>query len=97
MFRFIGNLVKLRISQTLWTKPQVQRYSDDNFYAFTRDNILALFTNTNNDVYRTITYHQFIENSKLCNLFNSQDCVYVRSGKIEVKLSQGEMKAYILN
>jgi len=78
MYIFIGSLIKLRTSQTLWTKPQVQRYSDDNFYAFTRDNILALFTNTKNDVYRTITYHQYSENSKLCNIFNSGDCVYVR-------------------
>jgi alpha-amylase len=98
MYKFIKTIVNLRKSQNLWSKPQIQRYSDDNFYAFTRDNILALFTNTDNDIYRTITYHSYPENTKLCNIFDKNgDCIYVRNGKIDIRLGSGFMKAYIVS
>ena len=85
----------MRISQKLWTKPQIQRYADDNFYAFTRDNVLGLFTNTDKFISRTITYHSFKENTKLCNVFNRDDCVYVRNNKIDVTL-QADSKVYMV-
>ena len=95
MYKFIKTLVKFRIDQKLWTKPQVQRYADDNFYAFTRGNMLALFTNSDNFLQRTITYHSFPEGTKLCNIFDpSGDCVYVRNGQIAITL-MGDMKVYV--
>jgi alpha-amylase len=97
MYKYIRSLVTFRINQSLWTKPQVQRYSDDNFYAFTRGNILALFTNTDNFLQRTITYHSFSEGTKLCNIFDlSGDCVYVRNGQIPITI-MGEMKVYLVS
>ncbi len=96
MYKFISMLVKLRINEQLWNKKQVQRYADDNFYAFTRQNVMALFTNVDGDVYRSITYMDYKEGDKLCNVFNEGDCVYVRQGKIDVKLSGGEMKVYVI-
>jgi alpha-amylase len=97
MYKYIRTLVTFRINQSLWTKPQVQRYSDDNFYAFTRGNILALFTNTDNFLQRTITYHSFSEGTKLCNILDmSGDCVYVRNGQIPITIT-GEMKVYLVS
>ena len=42
------------------------QYVDDNFYAFTRGNVLAFFTNVQSSQYK-ITYHDFKEGDKLCN------------------------------
>ena len=95
MYKFVKNLVNLRKGVELWNNPQVQRYADDHFYAFTRGNVLALFTNTDDTIYITITYQSFTEGSKLCNSLDMNDCVYVNSGKINVTLS-GEPKVYVL-
>lgn len=95
MYNFIKKLVTLRREQELWNKPQIQRYSDENFYAFTRDNILALFTNSDTFLNRSITYHSFSEGTKLCNIFDmTGDCIYVTGGKIDITI-MGDMKVYI--
>lgn len=58
--------------------------------------MLALFTNTDNFISRTITYHSYPENTRLCNLFNRDDCVFVRNNKIDVTL-QGDGKVYVVS
>ena len=95
MYNFIKILVNTRRNLNLWTKQQVQRYAADNFYAFTRDNLLALFTNTDNYIVTTITYHSYPEGAKLCNVLDTGDCVYVSGGKINVSIN-GEPKVYVL-
>ena len=92
MYNFVKTLATLRKVTSLWTKKQVQRYADDNFYAFTRDIILALFTNTDDEIYRTIDYHSYTEGTKL---FNSGDCVNVSGGKINLTL-HGDVKVYVV-
>ena len=57
----------MRKEQKIWDKTIVQRYADDNFYAFTRGNMLACFTNVQS-LQRTITYHEFNNGDKLCNV-----------------------------
>ena len=74
---------------------QVQRYSDNNFYAFTRGDVFAVFTNSNNSITRTITYHPFNENDRLCNYYNMSDCIYVRNKSLDVTLINGEFKVFI--
>jgi alpha-amylase len=96
MYQIISKLVNFRKQVRLWEKNQIQRYADDNFYAFSRDKILCLFTNTSDYLIRTITYHPFSENDKLCNLFDISECVYVRNNQIQVKLG-GDFKVYILS
>jgi alpha-amylase len=96
MYQFVKILVDLRKSVELWNKPQVQRYADDHFYAFTRDYVLALFTNTDDIISRTITSHSFTEGSKLCNALDKNDCIFVNLGKINVTLN-GEPKVYLLS
>ncbi len=50
---------------------QVQRYSDDSFYAFTRGTTFVALTNVGSNgssQQRTITYHPYADGTKLCNL-----------------------------
>lgn len=95
LYKWISLVNNLRKYTQIWAKKQIQRYADDNFYAFTRDSILALFTNTDNYIQKTITYHSYSEGNKLCNLFDISDCVYVKNNKIDVSLN-GEPKVYVL-
>ena len=94
LYIILGKLNKLRKSVKIWEQPIVQRYSDDNFYAFTRGNVLACFTNSN-DVRRTITYHSFKEGDKLCDILRSNDCVSVYNGRIEIVMGKYP-KVYVL-
>ena len=63
----------------------VQRYADDNFYAFTRGDVLACFSNAEY-FKRTITYHKFEDGDKLCNVLFDGDCVTVKGGAIEIEM-----------
>ena len=62
----------------------MQRFADDNFYAFTRGDILACFTNNNNSLERNITYHSFSEGTVLCNALYDGDCVTISEGSINI-------------
>ena len=75
----------LRKTKSIWNYDIVQRYSDDNFYAFTRGDVLACFTNTNS-LTRYITYHEFSEGTKLCNVLYNGDCVTVSGGSITINM-----------
>ena len=75
----------LRKQVQIWNLPIVQRYADDNFYAFTRGNVLACFDNVKS-CQRTITYHDFNNGDKLCNVLYNGYCVTVTNGKINIKM-----------
>ena len=85
MYRILGATNKLRKSKSIWNKEIVQRYADDNFYAFTRGDVLACFTNTNS-LQRSITYHEFSEGTMLCNVLYDGDCVTVSGGAITINM-----------
>ena len=46
---------------------------------------MACFTNTNS-LQRTITYHEFSEGTKLCNVLYDGDCVSVSPGSININM-----------
>lgn len=98
LYVFIQTVVQYRKKAQIWTKPQVQRYSDDTYYAFTRGDSFFSFTNVGangGDVDRTITYHPYADGTKLCNLFYPvKDCVTVVGGKFDVHHEHGEVKIY---
>ena len=75
-----------QMRKLMWDKTPVQRYADDNFYAFTRGNVLACFTNLQS-LDRTITYHDFNNGDKLCNAFDKNDCVTVSGSAIKVHMN----------
>ena len=83
----------LRKKVNIWNLKIVQRYADDNFYAFTRGNVLACFTNVKS-LQRTISYHEFKNGDKLCNVLYDGDCVTVSNG--EIKINMGDYpKVYL--
>ena len=85
LYRILGITNKLRKSKSIWNQSIVQRYSDDNFYAFTRGDVLACFSNADYFT-RTITYHSFKDGDKLCNVLYDGDCVTVSGGSINIEM-----------
>ena len=85
LYRLLGIANNLRTSKSIWNYDIIQRYSDDNFYAFTRGDVLACFTNTNS-LTRYITYHSFSDGDKLCNVLYYDDCVTVSGGSITINM-----------
>ena len=85
LYRLLGVTNNLRKSKSIWNYDIIQRYSDDNFYAFTRGDVLACFTNTNS-LTRYITYHSFSDGDTLCNVLYDGDCVTVSGGSITINM-----------
>ena len=85
LYKILGKVHALRKQVSIWNLPIVQRYADNNFYAFTRGNVLVCCTNTNS-VSRTITYHDFKDGDKLCNILYDGDCVSVSGGSINIEM-----------
>jgi alpha-amylase len=87
LYKLLAKTHALRKQVQIWNFQIIQRYADDNFYAFTRGNVLACFTNTNS-LQRTITYHDFKNGDKLCNILADNDCVTVSSSGININMGQ---------
>ena len=93
LYIILSKVNALRKKIKLWNYDIIQRYADNNFYAFTRGNVLACFTNTNS-LQRKITYHNFKNYDKLCNILDDNDCVTVSSGNIIINMN-GYPKIYV--
>jgi len=85
LYQLLGKTNALRKKVQIWNYGITQRYANDNFYAFTRGNVLACFTNVQSSQY-SITYHDFKEGDKLCNALYDGDCVTVSGGKININM-----------
>jgi len=91
MVKFLNNF---RTTNQIWNLPQVQRYADDQFYAFTRGDLFFAFTNQDYNFSRTITYHPYSLGTKLCNIFDKNDNVTVNNNKFNVSMGGGNFKIY---
>jgi len=94
IYRMLKTINNFRKSTQYQKYDQVQRYSDDQVYAFTRGDHFFAFTNTHDYHSRTITYHPYPEGTVLCNIFHREDCVEVKNGEFPVVLINGEFKVF---
>lgn len=60
MYGFLGKINAARKKMQIWNQPQVERYVDNQFYAYSRGKMLVAITNqVGGAVQRYITYHPF--------------------------------------
>ena len=85
LYQIISKVNPLRKKVSIWNLQIFQRYADNNFYAFTKGNVLACFTNVNS-LERPITYHEYNEGDTLCNILYDNDCVSVSGGTIDINM-----------
>jgi len=95
IYGFLATLNNFRKETRFYMYDQVQRYADDNFYAFSRGHYLFAFTNSLDHQMRTISFHDYPEGTVLCNIFHAEDCVEVKNGEFPVVLINGEVKVFV--
>ena len=66
MYIAIRDSIRVRNEKRIYEKKLVQRFVDNMFYAFTREDVLICVIRGEN-CSRKITFHEFKEGSKLCN------------------------------
>ncbi len=96
MYQMVATIVKARKSHKIWEQTHVERYADDDFYAFSRGNFLVALTNKKYQVSRKVTYQPFAEGQTVCNIFYSSDCLTVSGGALQIALNNGESKIYVV-
>jgi len=95
IYQFLKILNNFRKETQFYKHDQIQRYSDDSFYAFTRGEYFFAFTNSLDYQSKTITYHPYPDGTVLCNIFHREDCIEVKNGEFFVVLINGEMKIFV--
>ena len=93
MYKFVQASVQARKRNQVWNNQQLEKWVDDNFYAFARGNLLILTINTDNDQSRNIPVG-WGEGTQLCNIYNRGDCVRVQGGKLNVTVTGSGPKVY---
>lgn len=95
LYQIIKKVNAQRKKSQIWNQSWVERYHENNFYAFSRGKFLVALTNSNNQQHYKVTYHPFSEGETVCNIFYpTTDCQQV-SGGVDVFLANGESKIYV--
>ena len=101
LYKAISVMNKFKLSQgsNIYNEKQIQRYSDDSFYAYTRGQVFIGVSNLGSGKSSThqITFHPYSENTKLRNVLNETDQVTVHNGQFQVNIWNGQPKIYIPN
>jgi len=101
LYTFLKKTIAARKAHAVWNYKLVERWQDDQFYAFTRGETLVALTNqgyNSNEITRTISYHPFTVGTKLCNIYYpKEDCITVSSQGIKITLLHGEPKIYVVS
>jgi alpha-amylase len=96
LYQYVKLLVSTRKSHKVSTFAQVQRYAADNFYAFSRGNVLVCLTNSGGSaVTVAVSYLPFSEGTTVCDALGSSDCQTVTKTGITVTLTNGLPKIYV--
>ena len=101
LYTFLRTTIRARRQQAVWNSPLVERWQDDQVYAFTRGNTLVVTTNQGGnapEITRTITYHPYTVGTRLCNIYYpDDDCITVTDNGIPITLLHGEPKVFIVS
>lgn len=93
-----------------YNSPQIERYVDDQFFAFSRGNVFVATTNVGGgqSFTRTITYHPYSDGTSKCfyyvghfnvpkelvNQLDKSDSIVVNNGQFQLYISNGLPKVY---
>ena len=98
MYKFMKTIVTTRKQHEAWKHPHVERYVNENFYAFSRGDLLIATTNTYSRKDISITYlpESYKEGTIVCNVFYPKDdCLPIKNGALSVTLINGEVKIFV--
>jgi alpha-amylase len=96
LYKFISILVKTRQNHKLSIQSQIQRYVSDDFYSFSRAQVLVCLTNSGGDtITRDIFFLPFANGDVVCNIFDSNECLTVNNNQLTVSLTNGLPKIFV--
>eukprot|EP01147_Barroeca_monosierra_P004762 gene4762-6842_t len=99
LFKTISTLAQARKNQTsdFYSSQQVEKYVLDNFYAYTRGQVLVVTTNggCGAQAGANIPNLPYTENAQLCNVLAPNDCIWIHGGSADIQITSGEPKVYI--
>ena len=91
-------IVQTRKKYEAWKYPHIERYVNDNFYAFSRGDLLIATTNTysRKDIQVSYLPESYKEGTIVWNIFYPKDdCLSIKNGALSVTLINGEVKIFI--
>lgn len=96
MYNYLRVVIEARKKHQIWNYEQVERYVDNEIFAYSRGKFLVCTTNrVSAGVSKSIGYHPFANGEVICNVFfPTTDCITV-NGAIPVYLLNGEAKIYV--
>ena len=96
-YNFLAAINEFRKTSQFYKYDQIERHSDDSFYAFTRGEYFFAFTNSLETQERTMRNHPYSDGTTLCNVLSPSDCVTIENKQLIVSLKDGEVKVYSQN
>ena len=74
----------------------IEKYAQDNFYAFQRGDMFVALTNKHDNVSVQVPNSGFSNGIVVCNIFfPDTDCQTIQNGNINIFLLNGESKIYV--
>ena len=97
MYEYIKTINAARKKMQIWNYDQVERYADNEIFAYSRGKMFVATTNkVDRTVKKTITYHPYSVGDVICDVFwPTQDCITVKTSGFDLYLNNGEAKIYI--
>ena len=95
VYKFTKAINQARVSSNAVGTKFTEKLFTDDLYAYTKGDLLVVLTNK---VDKTVTGDvpdlEFADGDKLCNIFDSKDCLTVTGRKVSVSISNGDTKIY---
>jgi len=87
---------QVRKEHNIGHQEHVEKYVTDNFYAYSRGDVLIAITNTHDKQHESIPNAPWSDGTEVCNAFYpTTDCQTIKNKTIDVWLADGECKIYL--
>jgi alpha-amylase len=96
VYQMVAKINAARKSAQIWNYPYVERYVLDNFFAFSKGNMVVMTTNSTNRVDVRMPYLPYTVGTEVCNIFRGNDeCQTVNDQGMSAVLENGESKIWL--
>ena len=96
LYQVIKTMVYYRKKNQIWNYVATERYVDNNFYAFSRNQVFVAMTNADIGQNRhTVTYIPYKNGETVCNILYKTDCLTINNNRLDVVLNSGEVKIFV--
>jgi alpha-amylase len=96
IYKMTATVNRVRKDHNIGHQQQMEKYVTDNFYAYSRGNVLVALTNTHDKQHESVPNTPWSDGTEVCNAFYpTTDCQTISGGAVDVWLADGESKIYV--